>query len=177
MLEIYILLILMIIGSVLALESKELLSAVILTGAVGLCLSAAFLLLKAPDLAMTQLIIEIVLMIILVRATISFDLPLFKAKQNFGFLACVFTGILGFLSAAAYLIEKLPIFGNPLMRISRTYLAEALFQTKAANLVAAITLDYRVFDTFLAMVSLFVAVIAIITITRQNANKTYNKNK
>ncbi|MFH1062135.1 MAG: hydrogenase subunit MbhD domain-containing protein [Candidatus Omnitrophota bacterium] len=171
MLEIYSLLILMIIGSVLALEIKDLLSGVIVFGAVGLCLSAAFLLLKAPDLAMTQLIVEIVLIIILVRATGFTDSRAVKAKRDYGIFFGVLMAIAVFLFTAGYVIAKLPIFGKPLMRVSRTYLAEALSQTRAANIVAAITLDYRVFDTFLAMISLFTVVIAIMAISRQNTNK------
>lgn len=171
MLEIYILLILMIIGAVAALEIKDLFSAVIIVGAVGLCLSAAFLLLKAPDLAMTQLIVEIVLIIILVRATGFTDSRAPKVQRDYGIIFSVLGGLSVFLLAAGYLIAKLPIFGKPLMRISRTYLIETLSQTKAANIVAAITLDYRVFDTFLAMISLFAAVIAIMTISRKITDK------
>jgi multisubunit Na+/H+ antiporter MnhB subunit len=165
MIEIYILLIIMIIGSVIALEIRDLLSSVIVIGAVGLCLSAAFLILKAPDLAMAQLIVEIVLIILLIRATGKKDAKVFNGKREYGYFVCVIAGIFMFLSQAAYVIEKLPIFGKPLMRISRTYLTEALIETKAANVVSAITLGYRSFDTFLAMVCLFSAVIAIMAIS------------
>lgn len=175
MLEIYILLILMIVGAVLALEIKDLLSSVIIVGAVGLCLSAAFLLLMAPDLAMTQLIVEIVLVILLVRATVSKDSRSLNGKKDYGFFVCVVGGIVLFLSQSAYVIEKLPIFGKPLMRISRTFLTEALTRTKAANVVAAITLDYRVFDTFVAMIGLFAVVIAVMAISRQDTNNINNE--
>ena len=171
MCEIYILLILMIIGAIAALEIKNLLSSVIIVGAVGLCLSVAFLLLKALDLAMTQLIVEIVLIIILVRATGFTDSRTLKAKPEYGVFAIALGGIGLFLVSAAYVIAKLPIFGKPLMRVSRTYLTEALSYTRPVNAVALITLDYRIFDTFLAMISLFTVVIAIMAISRQNTNK------
>ncbi|MBU1086601.1 MAG: DUF4040 domain-containing protein [Candidatus Omnitrophica bacterium] len=175
MIELYILLILMIIGAVLALEIKDLLSAVIITGAVGLCLSAAFLLLKAPDLAMTQLIAEIVLVIILVRATISSDSRVEQSKRNHGTFVCVLISLSLFLGASGYVIAKLPIFGKPLMRISRTYLSEALFQTTVSNAVAAITLDYRIFDTFVALVALFTGVIAIMALSGPKSNNSNKK--
>ena len=64
MAELYILLILMIIGSVVALEVKDLLSSVVALGAVGLGLCMTFLVLKAPDVAITQLVVEILSLII-----------------------------------------------------------------------------------------------------------------
>ncbi len=171
MIELYILLILMIVGAVLALEVKDLLSSVIIIGAVGFCLSAAFLLLKAPDLAMTQLIVEIVLVIILVRATIYTDSRVHRTKRNYGIFVCVLISIVLFLGSAAYVIAKLPIFGKPLMRISRAYLSEAFYASNSGNVVAAITLDYRIFDTFVALVALFTAVIAIMTLSRKKKNQ------
>ncbi|MBU1043521.1 MAG: DUF4040 domain-containing protein [Candidatus Omnitrophica bacterium] len=171
MIDLYILLILMIIGAVLALEIKDLLSAVIITGAVGLCLSAAFLLLKAPDLAMTQLIVEIVLVIILVRATIFTDSRVQQTKRNYANFIAVLISISFFLGASGYVIAKLPIFGKPLMRISRTYLSEALSQASVNNVVAAITLDYRIFDTFLALVALFTCLIAIMALSRAKSKE------
>ena len=167
MFEVYVLLLLMIVGSVVALEVADLLSSVIVIGAVGFCLSAEFLLLKAPDLAMAQLIVEIVLIIFLIRATWTSDARSVNGKREYGFFVCVIAGIFMFLSQAAYVIENIPIFGKPLMRISRTYLSEAIVQTKTYNVVSAITLGYRSFDTFLAMLGLFSAVIAIMAISRK----------
>ncbi|MFH1848252.1 MAG: hydrogenase subunit MbhD domain-containing protein, partial [Candidatus Omnitrophota bacterium] len=68
MIELYLLLIFMIIGAIVALEMKDMLSAIIAVGVVGLALSMAFLLLKAPDVAITQFVVEILCLIILIRA-------------------------------------------------------------------------------------------------------------
>ncbi|MCK4325548.1 DUF4040 domain-containing protein, partial [bacterium] len=57
MAELYLLLLFMIAGAIIAVETKDLLSSVIAVGAVGLGLSVAFLVLKAPDLAITQLVV------------------------------------------------------------------------------------------------------------------------
>ena len=74
--ELHILLFFMIFAAIAALEVKDLLSSVIAVGAVGFALCLAFLILKAPDLAITQLVVEILCLIILIRATIKRDLPL-----------------------------------------------------------------------------------------------------
>ena len=72
--EIHLLLLFMICTSVVAVESKDLISSVIALSAAGLGLSAAFLVLKAPNLAITQLVVEILCVIILIRATINFSI-------------------------------------------------------------------------------------------------------
>ena len=69
--ELQLLLLFMVFGAIIAVEIEDLLSSVIAVGAVGLGLSLAFLILKAPDLAITQLVVEILCLIILIRATIS----------------------------------------------------------------------------------------------------------
>ena len=68
MIELQILLIIMIVGAIVAIEVKDLLSSVVTVGAVGLILSIVFLILKAPDVAITQLVVEILALIILIRA-------------------------------------------------------------------------------------------------------------
>ena len=60
----------MIIGSVAALEIRDILSAIIAIGIVGLGVSVAFLFLQAPDLAIVQFLFEIFALIILVLSLI-----------------------------------------------------------------------------------------------------------
>ena len=61
----------MLIGSLIAVEARDLLSSVILVGAVGFALSVVFLLLGAPDLAITQVVVEILVLVVLVRVVIT----------------------------------------------------------------------------------------------------------
>src|SRR6056297_608378 len=75
MIALYILLVMMILGALVAIEVRSLISSVVAVGAVGLGLSLVFLLLKAPDVALTQLVVEIIAVIILIRATIRRRLP------------------------------------------------------------------------------------------------------
>ncbi|MFA5154348.1 MAG: hydrogenase subunit MbhD domain-containing protein, partial [Clostridia bacterium] len=75
MIELHAVLILMIIGAIVAMEIEDLLSSVIALGAVGMGLTLEFLLLRAPDLAITQLVVEILTVIILIRVTIGANIP------------------------------------------------------------------------------------------------------
>jgi len=68
MIQVQVLLIFMIIGAVIAVELKDLLGAIVAVGAVGLGLAAAFLFLQAPDLSIVQIVVEILALIILIRA-------------------------------------------------------------------------------------------------------------
>jgi multisubunit Na+/H+ antiporter MnhB subunit len=61
----------MLIGSMIAIETRDLLSSVISVGAVGFGTSLVFLLVGAPDLAITQVVVEILVLVVLVRVVIT----------------------------------------------------------------------------------------------------------
>jgi multicomponent Na+:H+ antiporter subunit B len=75
MIELYLLMVFIIIAAVIAVENHNLLSSVISVGAVGLGLCIIFLLLGAPELAITQLVVEILALIVLIRATLDVSVP------------------------------------------------------------------------------------------------------
>ena len=56
---------LVILAGIAALEAKGLLSTVISVGAAGLILSVIFVFLGAPDLAITQVVVEVICLILL----------------------------------------------------------------------------------------------------------------
>lgn len=171
MIELYILLIFMIIGALIAVEAKDLLSSVVALAGVGLGLSMAFLVLKAPDVAITQLVVELLSLIILIRATLRRDLPFSTSGRWFLNTLIMAVFIVCFLAVAARCLGDLPPFGYPLMRVAGTYLKQGLLQTGAANVVASITLDYRAFDTLGEATVLFTAVIGVLALTRKTGKK------
>ncbi len=167
----------MILGAIIAIEAKDLLSSVIAVGAVGFALCLAFLILKAPDLAITQLVVEILCLIILIRATLRKDLPLvIEGRWVFNTLSTlVFIAI--FLFLAYFALKELPSFGSPLMAVARKYLEEGVKQTGAVNFVSAIILDYRAYDTLGEATVLFTSVIGILAVLRlPGRKKTEEKN-
>lgn len=171
MTALFVVLILMILGAVVALEVSDILSSVVTLGAVGLGLSLAFLILKAPDVAITQLVVEIVSLIILIRATLGRQTPavprrgwMFPTAMGFGFGAIV-------ILAAITSFQNLPAFGAPPLRVARHYIAAGLQQTGATNLVAAVILDYRAFDTLGEATVLFTAAMAVLTVVRRAGRK------
>jgi multisubunit Na+/H+ antiporter MnhB subunit len=171
MIELYVLLIFMIVGAIVAIQVKDLLSSVVAVGAVGLGLSIVFLILKAPDVAITQLVVEILCLIILIRATLKRDLPFSATGRWFlnTLIALVFVGVFLFIAAKA--LMDLPPFGYPIMRVARTYLREGLPMTGASNLVASVILDFRAYDTLGEATVLFTAVIGVLAIVRRIGRK------
>ncbi|MBU1007205.1 MAG: DUF4040 domain-containing protein [Candidatus Omnitrophica bacterium] len=171
MLELQILLVFMIIGALIAVKTKDLLSSVIALGTVGLALSLAFLVLKSPDLAIAQLVVEILCVIILIRATIRKDLPFSTSGRWFvnTLIVLVFIGV--FLTFGYFCMKDLPRFGEPEMRIAQTFLSMGLKETGATNLVTSVVLDYRAYDTLGEATILFTAVIAVLAVMRRVGRK------
>jgi len=167
MIELHVILILMILGAIVAMEIEDLLSSVIALGAVGLGLTLEFLLLKAPDLAITQLVVEILALIILIRATVRFGVERKKYKANplYFLFALMFVGVFLWFSAKA--LKEIPNFGFPIMKVSSYYLTQALEKTHATNIVSAIILDFRGYDTLGEATILFTSVIGVLAVLRK----------
>ncbi len=172
MIELHLLLLFMIIGAIVAVEVKDLLSSVVAVGAVGLGLSIAFLILKAPDVAITQLVVEILCLIILIRATLKKDLPFSTTGRWLLNTIITVCFVFVFMFVAVKAFSDLPEFGYPLMRVASTYLKEGLAWTGATNLVASVILDFRAYDTLGEATVLFTAVIGVLAIVRRVGRKT-----
>jgi multisubunit Na+/H+ antiporter MnhB subunit len=169
--ELHILLAFMIFTAIVAIEAKDLLSSVIAVGATGFALCLAFLILKAPDLAITQLVVEILCLIILIRATINRDLPLtIEGRWVFNTIATlIFVAVFLFFAHSA--LKEIPLFGNPLMSVVKKYLEEGTLKTGAVNLVTAVILDFRAYDTLGEAAVLFTSVIGIMAVLRHPGRK------
>lgn len=161
----------MIIGALIAVKAKDLLSSVIAVGTVGLGLSLAFLILKAPDLAIAQLVVEILCVIILIRATIRKDLPFSTSGRWFfnTFITFLFIAVL--LGFGYYCMRDLPQFGEPIMKVAQHFVNHGLRETGAANLVSSVVLDYRAYDTLGEATILFTAVLGVLAVMRKIGRK------
>jgi len=157
----------MICAALLAAEIKDLISSVVALSAVGLGLCLAFLVLKAPNLAITQLVVEILCVVVLIRATIKRDLPLVKDGRWLFNTITTIVFIVCFLLFGYFALRELPNFGEPLMRLSQGYIEQGLAKTGSTNLVTAITLNFRNYDTLAEGAILFSALIAALAIMRK----------
>ena len=168
---IYALLIFIIVGSIFAVETQNLLSAVISVGVVGYGLSIIFLILGAPDIAIVQIIVEIIFLILLIRATVSMDnVAIPKRGETFSnIIGLIFFGL--FLVFAYFAYKEMPSFGEPVMKVSSEYLKSGIERTGSANYVTSIILDFRAYDTLGEITVLFASVLGAYTILRKKTRK------
>jgi multisubunit Na+/H+ antiporter MnhB subunit len=171
MIELYLILLFMIAAAFIAVQIKDLLSSVIAVGAAGLVLSVAFLILKAPDLAITQFVVEILCVIILIRATVRRETVSTKNARGFltAAMSLIFIGIFLFFAYSA--LKELPDFGEPLMRLGNTFIQIGQEKTGAANIVGSVILDFRAYDTLGEATVLFTAVIGALVVLRRIGRK------
>ncbi len=172
----YMLLVFMVAAGIVAVEIKDLLAAVISLGAVGFGVAIMFIMLQAPDLAFVQIVIEIL-------AVVFFVAVILKTTHEDETLGRGYTKddiipILGFsLFALMFLylgikaMISLPSFGNPLMKVASYYIENGLKEVGAGNLVAAVILDYRGYDTLGEATVLFTSVIGVLAILRKEGRK------
>ena len=162
----------MIMGSIVALEIKDILSSIVAIGIVGLAVSISFLLLQAPDLAHVQFLFEIFALIILVRAFIKKDYHTMEpSKVNRVLVGLTVLTLVAVFALSVHVFKALPEFGKPLLETSRHYLSEGAREVGAANLVAAVILDYRAYDTLGEVTVLFTAILGALTILRVRRRK------
>ena len=183
----------MLIAALIAVEAKDLLSSVIAVGAAGFALSVIDLLVGAPDLAITQVVVEVIALVLLIRVvltrrdtstTIGQDVLRTGAVLLAGgvMLAVVFVAVGGAGTAKPDAWGTMPAFGEPVMGqamdkpgwqkdpdgpVGGKYLAGAAEQTGAANTVTAILLDYRAYDTLGEATVIFVSILGVYAILRR----------
>ncbi|HPP66577.1 MAG TPA: DUF4040 domain-containing protein [bacterium] len=166
----------MIIGAIIALETKDLLSSVISVGAIGIAASICFLLVGAPDIASTQLVVEVLTVIILIKATIRHDLVTIDEDREFFGLSVTLALLFVFFLFGLKAFWALPEFGAPAMeRISSApsngYIESGFKQTGSGNILMAILLDYRGLDTFAELCVLFAGIWGAFAIMRVYSRK------
>jgi len=171
----------MFVAALIAVEAKDLLSSVISLGAAGFALSVIDLLLGAPDLAITQVVVEVVALVLLVRVVLTrTDTSVTAPRDALRTAAVLLAG--GVLLVAAFVAVggaggdgAMPPFGQPRLSdpaaapvqpVSADYLAKAPDETGAANAVMAILLDYRAYDTLGEATVIFVSILGLYAILR-----------
>lgn len=173
------LMIFMIIAALKALMTPRLLSAVISLGAVGVGVSLVFLLLRAPDAAVPHIVVEILVLLLLIRAAIRPDVRTVSGQRDI-FGAAVAAVLLILLLALIGPVFSDLSFGEPALWAGTTppldlasghYLREGLSQTGASNIVTAVLLDYRGYDTLGEATVLFTAILGALVLLRQHARK------
>lgn len=173
-LAISVILVLMIIGAIYAIHARDLLSAVITGGIVGYGLVICFLLLKAPDLAIVQIVVETITLIIMVAVVLdsSRDEPFSKPDlQGYITAATAVLIVIGLFYFLKISVTSLDEFGKGTLRMAQAYVEGATEKTGSANLVTGVVFDFRGYDTLGEATVLVTAVLGVLTILRIKGKK------
>ncbi len=164
----------MVLGAIYAIHARDLLSSVIACAIVGYSLVICFLLLKAPDLAIVQIVVDTVTLIIMVAVVInsSREEPYTKFDTQ-GYITAI-TGILVIVILLYFFAvssQTLDVLGKSSLRMAKYYIEGAAQKTGSANLVTGVVFDFRGYDTMGEAVVLVTAVLGVLTILRLKGKK------
>jgi multisubunit Na+/H+ antiporter MnhB subunit len=162
---------LMIIGALYAIHAKDLLSSVIACGIVGYSLVICFLLLKAPDLAIVQIVVDTITLIIMVLDSSREEKYSKPDTRGYFSAAAGILLILIFLWFFIDSIQQLDVLGKSSLRMAGPYIEGAAQKTGSANLVTGVVFDFRGYDTLGEAVVLVTAVLGVLTILRLKGKK------
>jgi len=176
MLILYALMLFMIVAALLAVETRNLLSSVICVGSIGFVGSLMFLFLRAPDIAITQIVVEVLALIILIRATISRDRTFISGDKEFFAVVVSIVLIAVIFLAGMKILETIPELGMPIFSqvtnsASQFYIGQGLQKTGAANIVASVILDFRAYDTLGEATVLFTSILGATVILRNKSRR------
>jgi len=176
MILLYIFMLFIIAAALVAVETAHALSAVIALGAVGFGLSIICLFIGAPDIAITMVVVEILVLIHMIRATLRRDIKTIMGP--FSRLNVIATMLIFGIGVAFFyqVALELPPFGEAVMTLienspSIYYLREGLGRTEAASAINAILLDFRAYDTLGEATVLFTAIIGAVALLQRRIRK------
>ncbi len=146
-------------GVFLVLRAESRLALVTTVGIVGFSVALMFFSLGGPDVAITQLLVEILTVVVLVLLLVRLP-PLFHVT---GTRQTVLAGVMAILAAAAAAAMTMVVVAHPEPApVGEAYLAQAYQLSSGTNVVNTILVDFRAFDTLGEMVVLGVAAVAMV---------------
>jgi multicomponent Na+:H+ antiporter subunit B len=164
----------MIIGALYAIHAKDLLSSVVACGMVGYSLVICFLLLRAPDLAIVQIVVDTITLIIMVAVVLdSSREELFSTPDRQGYISLISAILIivllfYFFTVSSQMLDPL---GKSSLRMAEHYIKGAAEKTGSANLVTGVVFDFRGYDTMGEAVVLVTAVLGVLAILRIRGKK------
>ena len=177
-------LIIMIAGSIFSLHAKDLLSAIVSYGIVGFSLAIAFLILKAPDLAIVQIVVETISLIIMIsvliistrddlseKGTIKIKGKAYINVRDLFYIVFSFIAAFCLIYLFILVAGELDQFGTHSTRMATEYITNGVRDTGSVNLVTGVVFDYRGYDTLGEATILFTAVMGVMAILRFKTHK------
>lgn len=145
-------LLLLLVGcAVAALEGKDLLGSLILLGVFSFLCAAIYALAGAPDVAFTEAALGASMATVFFVSAIHGTTPVLGAKRPWRAGSLLWLVLLAAGAALGLAAGALPVPGDPAApaatHVSPRYIESGKAETGAANLVTAVVVDYRGYDT------------------------------
>ena len=164
----FILVVVMVFAAVAILFAKSRVTAVLLNGVLGYSVAFFFVIFRAPDLALTQLVVESVttalfLLCFKFLPNIRPEMTSTKRKVSKGFISILVGATVTFIGLAVLNYEKFDTIS--------TYFEDAYNLAGGKNIVNTILGDFRAFDTMLEVVVLFIAGLGVYALIKLKAKE------
>ena len=158
----------MTIAAISLLLAKSRKTAIILNGVLGYSIAFLFVVLRAPDLALTQAVVETVTTVLFLLAF--FFLPEWK-KEDSPRRTKVLNGLIAISVGTIVTVLALTVQGNKMFESISAYFEDSYNLAGGKNIVNTILGDFRAFDTMLEVVVLFIAGIGVYTLIKLKVKK------
>ena len=153
----------MVVCAITVLLAETRLTAIIAVGALGFLVVFFFVLFRAPDLALTQLVVETITTVLFLLCF--YHLPKLQ-KETTPLPSKVVNGLLSLAVGLVMTLVALSANGNPLPESIAGYYENAYELAGAKNIVNAILVDFRGFDTMLEILVLSMAGLGVYTLIK-----------
>lgn len=161
--------ILVVLGSICILFAKSRMTSIILLGAVGYTVSLFYVLFRAPDLALTQLVIETISVALFLVCF--YHLPKlrkFETRMRFRLInALISVGVGAIVTLIALSAHSSKLFDS----ISKYYVENTYTEAAGKNMVNVILVDFRGFDTLFEITVLAIASLGIFGMIKLRLNR------
>ncbi|MDS9472138.1 Na+/H+ antiporter subunit A [Sporosarcina pasteurii] len=164
----YILVFVMMVAGILMIFVSSRVTAILLNGVLGYSIALFFVVFRAPDLALTQIVVETVTTALFLLCF--YFLPKMK-KEKVVRASKVTNGIIAISAGTLVTVIALAVQGNKMFDSISSYFENAYELTGGKNIVNTILGDFRAFDTMLEVVVLFIAGIGVYTLIKLKARK------
>ncbi|MGL4611434.1 MAG: putative monovalent cation/H+ antiporter subunit A [Trueperaceae bacterium] len=161
---------LVIMSAVTALLARSKLMAVTSLGVIGFSIALFYVIYGAPDLAITQFLVETLVVIVLVLVMIR--LPELKAKEKTSKPGRLRDALIAISGGVLMSVMLLVVLQYPLdLTLSRYFEAESVPSGFGRNIVNVIIVDFRALDTLGEITVLAIAALGVLALLRRRKSK------
>ncbi len=161
---------LIIFGALNAVRAKTRLTAITSLGVVGFSVALTFIVFAAPDLAITQFMIET--LVVIIMALVMVHLPIFQLEEASRKLARLRDAVIATLSGLAITLLMLAVLTEPFNnQLNKYFEHESVPQGQGHNIVNVILVDFRGIDTMGEITVLAIAAVGIYALLKFKRTK------